>query len=220
MNRSFASVHEGLSIFANDTLLFEPGTRYSYSSYGWNLISAVMEGASEQDFLSYMHDVVWEPLGMRHTAPDRVDSLIPDRATPYSRMPGAGPDAPLVEGPPVDNSYKWAGGGYLSTPEDLVRFAFAHLDPRFHRASTLALLFTSQRNNAGEEIGYGIGWRAGIDTAGRRRWGHGGGSIGGTTQLLIYPDERVVVAIVSNLGNVRYGDLPSHLAELFMAPDP
>src|SRR5512143_2593056 len=44
--RPYPSVRDGVAIFAEDSLLFEPGTRFSYSSYGWNLISAVIEGAS------------------------------------------------------------------------------------------------------------------------------------------------------------------------------
>ena len=49
-NIHYSTVEEGLAIFANDTLLFEPGSKYSYSSYGWNLISAVMETASGEEF--------------------------------------------------------------------------------------------------------------------------------------------------------------------------
>lgn len=55
MNKRFETVKEGVEIFNEDTLLFEPGTDYSYSSYGWNLISAVVEGASDTTFLSYMN---------------------------------------------------------------------------------------------------------------------------------------------------------------------
>ncbi|HEU5021990.1 MAG TPA: serine hydrolase domain-containing protein, partial [Bryobacteraceae bacterium] len=61
----YDSVSTSLGIFKNDPLLFEPGTKYSYSSYGWNLISAVMEGASGEDFLTYMQHAVFDPLGLR-----------------------------------------------------------------------------------------------------------------------------------------------------------
>ena len=42
---NYETVAEGLAIFAADTLLFAPGSAYSYSSYGWNLISAAIENA-------------------------------------------------------------------------------------------------------------------------------------------------------------------------------
>src|SRR5439155_277861 len=85
LNRRFTSVLEGLTIFQGDSLLFPPGTKFSYSTYGWNLISAVVEAAAGQDFLSYMGRNVFRPLGMTHTAADRVDSLIPNRTRFYER---------------------------------------------------------------------------------------------------------------------------------------
>ena len=62
LNRHFATVTEGLAIFANDTLLSAPGTRFSYSSYGFNLLGAVVEGASGEEFLAYMNRHVFKAL--------------------------------------------------------------------------------------------------------------------------------------------------------------
>lgn len=211
-SRRYASVREGLSIFANDTLLFEPGTRYAYSSYGWNLVSAVIEGAAGGDFLPFMRERVFAPLGMRHTVADHTDSIIVQRTRFYTRTR----DGTLLNAPFVDNSYKWAGGGFLSTPEDLVRFGLAHLEPELLRPETVALLWMSQRTRDAEPTGYGIGWRVGRDAAERRVVSHSGGSVGGRSLLLIYPDQRVVVAIAANMTNLRYGDLPRQIAELFM----
>src|SRR5881296_980020 len=195
LNRHFDTVLEGLAIFQGDSLLFPPGTKFSYSSYGWNLISAVVEGAAGQDFLTYMSRNVLRPLGRAHTAPDRVDSLIPNRTRFYER----GADSGFVPAPPVDNSYKWAGGGFLSTAEDLVRFGSALVAPGFLKAETLELLFTSQKTNAGEATGYGVGWFVATDGRGHRRVWHGGSSVGGTTAFGVDRDSRIVIAITSNL---------------------
>ena len=194
-NRHFDTVLEGLAIFQGDSLLFPPGTKFSYSSYGWNLISAVVEGAAGQDFLTYVSRNVLRPLGLTHTAPDRVDSLIPNRTRFYER----GADSGFVPAPPVDNSYKWAGGGFLSTAEDLVRFGSALLEPGFLKAATLELLFTSQKTTAGEPTGYGVGWFVATDGRGHRWVSHGGGSVGGTTAFGVDRDSHIVVAITSNL---------------------
>ena len=194
-NRHFDTVLEGLAIFQGDSLLFPPGTKFSYSSYGWNLISAVVEGAAGQDFLTYMSRNVLRPLGLTHTAPDRVDSLIPNRTRFYE----CGADSGFVPAPPVDNSYKWAGGGFLSTAEDLVRFGSALLEPGFLKAATLELLFTSQKTTAGEPTGYGVGWFVATDGRGHRWVSHGGGSVGGTTAFGVDRDSHIVVAITSNL---------------------
>ncbi len=193
-SRRYETVMSGLDIFRADTLLFEPGTDYSYSSYGWNLISAVIEGASGREFLAFMRDDVFEPLGLRHTVPDHNDSIVVHRTEFYHNNDGA-----LINAPYVDNSYKWAGGGFLSTPEDLVRFGQAHLEPGFLQTETLDLLFTSQTLRNGESTGYGIGWRSGVQDDGDRVLAHSGGSVGGTTLLLMLPEHGLVVAGVVNM---------------------
>ena len=65
----YATVVDSLAIFKDDPLLHDPGSAYSYSSYGFNLLSAVVEGASGHDFLTYMRDVVFRPLGMNEVLP-------------------------------------------------------------------------------------------------------------------------------------------------------
>ncbi len=199
----YPTVLSGLAIFQDDSLIAEPGARYSYSSYGWNLISAVVEGASGEPFLPYMDRAVFRPLGMRHTVAGHTDSIIPHRTRFYVR---AGDDGPVVNAPFVDNSYKWAGGGFLSTPEDLVAFAAAHIDGSgFLTDETLAVLFTSQRLSSGEETGYGIGWRTATNEHGETVVSHTGGSVGGTTVLTLNRDTGTIVAIVANLSNAPLG---------------
>ena len=196
-NRHYATVLEGLKIFQDDSLLFPPGTRFSYTSYGWNLVSAVVEGASGDAFLHFISAHVFRPVGLTHTAPDRVDSLIPSRTQFYDRD-SAG-NAHIA--PPVDNSYKWAGGGFVSSAEDLVRFGSALLQPGFLKPETLDLLFTSQRTSAGAETGYGIGWFLRTDSLGHRWAFHGGGSVGGTAVFGLDRDSHVVIAILANLSD-------------------
>lgn len=198
----YPSVTAGLAIFARDSLLFEPGTRFWYSSYGFNLVAAAVEGASGDNFLAYIGTHVIRPLGLTHTAPDRVDSLIPDRTAFY--------DPDTVHGgfqlaPPVDNSYKWAGGGFLSSAEDLVRFGSALLGPGFLQQPSLDLLFTSQRTKDGKPTGYGVGWFVATDSLGHRRAYHGGGSVGGTTAFGLDRDAHVAFAMIANLTDAPLG---------------
>ncbi len=208
--RRYPTVESGLAIFAEDTLLFEPGTDYSYSSYGWNLLSAVMEEASGTDFLNFMREEVIDPLGLRHTVADHTDSVIPHRTRFYER----GQDGAIVNAPYVDNSYKWARGGYLSTPEDLVRFGQAHLRPGFLRGETLQALMTSQTLRNGESTNYGIGWRTGTQDDGDHTVGHSGGSVGGTTLLLMVPSHDLVVAGVVNISGAA-GAIVTGVAQAF-----
>jgi serine beta-lactamase-like protein LACTB, mitochondrial len=201
LNQRFPTVTAGLAIFQNDSLVAPPGTRFSYSTYGFNLISAAVEGASGEQFLSYMNSHVFKPLKMTSTAPDKNDSLIPNRTRFYDRTA----TGEFVLAPTVDNSYKWAGGGFVSTAEDLVRFGSAHLAPGHLKAATLELLFTPQHTTSGDATPYGIGWFIATDTLGHRYVYHGGGSVGGTTAFGVDRDSRVVIALVTNLTDARLG---------------
>ena len=44
------SIRDGIGVFANDPLLFEPGTKYYYNSYDFNLISLAMQEAVKEPF--------------------------------------------------------------------------------------------------------------------------------------------------------------------------
>jgi serine beta-lactamase-like protein LACTB len=211
MSKEYPTVKSSIEIFGEDALMHVPGEKYQYSSYGFNLMSAVIEGASGEEFLSYVEREVFNTLQMRHTLADRPAEITENRTGFYVRQGDR-----IVNAPYVNNSYKWAGGGFLSTPEDLIRFAAAHLGEEFLKKETIQLLWTSQQTNAGEKTNYGIGWQTAIDDKGRLRVGHGGGSVGGTCKLVVYPSERVVVAITANMSNVRYGDLQYQVAESFM----
>ena len=195
--RRFGDVRAGLEIFAADSLLFEPGTRYQYSSYGWNLLSAVVEGAAQERFLTYLRRAVFDPLELRSLVADHADSIIPHRARFYER----GADGTLHNATYVDNSYKWAGGGLLGTTEDLVRFGFGMMQPGLLQQTTIDMLFASQRLRDGTLTDYGIGWGVSADSAGRRTVAHTGGSVGGRAVLLLYPDHDVVVAMLANAGH-------------------
>jgi serine beta-lactamase-like protein LACTB len=192
----FDTVKQSLSIFANDPLKHEPGTAYLYSSYGWNLISAAVEGASGTDFLSYVQTVVLKPQGLRGITADQVSEIIPGRTDFYA----VGKDGRLRNADYVDNSYKWAGGGFLSNAEDLAHFGSMHLQPGFLQQRTLDLLFTSQRlSGSGKATGVGIGWRIGKDNEGRRILHHGGTIDGGRSMIMMFPEAKLVVVLLANL---------------------
>lgn len=204
--KAYHAVREGIRIFADDSLLFEPGTRYSYSSYGWNLVSAVIEGASGESFLGFMERRVFGPMGMTRTIPEYPDTIIPWRARNYIHADSM---SPAQNAPYVDNSYKWAGGGFLSTAEDLARMGRNLLEGRVLERETVELLWKPQTLRDGTSTGYGIGWGSTTDDQGRRRVGHTGGAMGGTSNLIIYPEERLVLALIVNSDVTFIGLLPT-----------
>jgi serine beta-lactamase-like protein LACTB, mitochondrial len=210
--RHYNTVLAGLSIFSDDTLLFEPGTQYSYSSYGWNLLAAVVESASGEPFLDYMRKAVFIPAGLTHTRPEFADSIIPFRSRFYNWADSL---HVMLNAPYVDNSYKWAGGGFMSTAEDLAHFGEVMLEGKLLNPATVRLLWTSQRLRDSTESGYGIGWSVSTDSMGRRRVGHTGGAMGGTATLQIYPDQRIIVAMLVNTDRTFIGIAP-RMAALFL----
>ena len=207
----YDDVVDALVIFQEDSLLFVPGERYSYSTYGWNLVSAVVQGAAGEPFLTYMRENVIEPLGMDATVAEHVDSIIPDRAEFYVR----GDDDRLLNAPYVNNSNKWAGGGYLSTARDMAVYGSAYLSGELLRPATVELLWTSQETAAGEVTNYGIGWRTGERDGTREVW-HTGGAMGGSTVLMIYPDAGVVVAVLTNVSGAPTTAIARPVADLFI----
>jgi serine beta-lactamase-like protein LACTB len=79
---------EALQHFADDALLFEPGTQYRHSKYGWILVSAAVEAAADQPFLAFMREQVFRPLGMNDTGAESAKEENPDD------IGGPGEDAP------------------------------------------------------------------------------------------------------------------------------
>mgnify|MGYP001549660109 CR=1 FL=1 len=211
LNRPFAGVRAELQLFADDPLIAPPGTRFSYASLGWVLISAVMESAAHRDFLDFMAADVCSPLGLNHTRPDRTGAVDPDRTSFYA----TGPDGKFVAAPAVDLSSCWAAGGFLSTAEDLVRFGSAMLRPGYLTEDSRRLLFAGQKTTAGEPTGYGIGWYVRKDGAGRTLYYHDGASHGGTAVLFLRPETRAVAAILCNLSDADIADQSMRLADLF-----
>ena len=197
IQKHFDNVLDSLKIFENDPLVSPPGTEFHYSSYGFNLLSAVIESASDEKFLDYMRGHVFDGIGLVHTAADQNARIIEERSRFYEKEK----DGTLENAPYVDNSYKWAGGGFLSTSEDLVRFGSAMLQPGVLKAATLKEMFTPQRTKSGKVVEYGIGWFVRKSKSGKPIYEHSGGAVGGTSQLIIYPESYVVVALVTNFSD-------------------
>lgn len=214
-------VLEGLSIFAADSLLFQPGTDYQYSTYGYNLVGAVVEAAAGRPFLDFMEAEILSALGMEDTGPDFADRPVPDRVSFYFPKTARQTRLGVQEAPEVDQSCKWPGGGFVSTPSDLVRFGLAMLAGRLLKPETLTMLQTVQRLESGEPTEYGLGWfvhevRLAPGAPPTRIIGHGGRSVGGSTSFMTFPEHGVVVAIMSNVSFARLPPLSARIARLFI----
>lgn len=197
---SCETLREGLAVFTGDTLVAVPETRYAYSSYGYNLIGAVLESATRRPFAEIVRRQVLIPLEMEATVPDSKAERDPHRARTYA-ITASG----LAAAPADDLSCRWPSGGYLSSTDDLAKLGSALMTPGLLSSASLERMLTPQRTRSGKATSVGIGWRVSVDSSGRRYFHHGGSSNGGAAFLLVYPQEQLVVALASN-AFARWGE--------------
>jgi serine beta-lactamase-like protein LACTB, mitochondrial len=193
---------EGLRLFSGRDLLFEPGTKYRFSSFGWILVSAAVEAASDEPLYTFMRRQIFEPLGMHDTRADSKTEPIANRATFYFPRFAANNRYGHQFAPDVDYSCYAGAFAFLSTPSDLVRFGMAVNGGKLLQPATVKLLQTSARLRSGEETGYGLGWDLEtVELAGKPTpaVGHDGDAIGGmVASLMTFPDQGIVVAVMTN----------------------
>jgi len=181
---------QALKIFESDTLLFKPGSRFSYSTFGWNLIGAIIEKVSGRNYLTYMVENICKPLDLENTCGDNIKNKISNRSKFY--------DVTGEQNDLRDISYKYSGGGLLSTSKDLVKIGNEILYGSYIDTKWKKTLFQTQHTSDNKETGYGLGWYIGKDKNGHRTWYHPGDSFSGSSYLLIYPDDDIVISFLSN----------------------
>jgi serine beta-lactamase-like protein LACTB, mitochondrial len=215
---------DGLQLddFGERKLLFEPGTKYSPSSYGWILVSAAVEAAANEPFFAFLRRQVFEPLGMRDTTIDVAAEAIPARATFYFPRFGLAGDTRYGPKSARQGDYSCYAGAaaVLSTPSDLVRFGMGIDSGKLVKPGTVQQLQTPQRLASGEETGYGLGWELEtLSLAGypARMAGHGSKEdfIGATTYLMTFPERGLVVAVMANISFADTKSIALNIAQAF-----
>ena len=207
LTRHFSDLASTLILFKDDPLLFEPGTKYSYTTYGFSLLGRAVETASGKPFFGALWELVLAPGGMFRTFRDDQQEIVTFRARGYRRDKRGR----LLNCRLADTSNKVPGGGILSTAEDLARFAGALLDGRLLGPKTLERAWTSQKTKGGKETGYGMGFRV-KRYKGRKEVGHTGGQPGTSTVLYILPGKKTAVVLLSNLENQKLWSLAREVA--------
>lgn len=192
LNKKY-SIEEGIDLFKDDILQSAPGTKFLYSSYGINLISLAIEKCLNKKFEDIAKDEVFKPLNMWRTFPDR-GKIITDEATPYTRTKKG-----LDKATEVNNYFKLAGGGFLSTSHDIAKMGTAIERHSFLSQAVENEMLKKQCTTDDVEINYGIGWQNQRDWNGRDYFGHTGMGVGGFGWLSVYPNEQVVIVMLFNV---------------------
>ena len=191
----YSSVRDAVSIFNDRDLLAQPGTKYSYSSWGYTLLSAVAEQRAGTPFLDYVAKRITPGLVI---VPDATDSGNPAASKAYEFVDGqARPAAPH------DFSYTWAGGGFGATPKSLVEFGGRMMLGKVVSPETFGWMLQPATLSDGSVVIdgdniVGFGWRTGKDTDGERIAHHAGVTIGARSALVLWPDRLVAVSLLSN----------------------
>lgn len=207
---NFESVIQALDLFKDDPLIFKPDTTFLYSTLAFTLLSAAVERAAGQRFLDVMTNMFHE-LGMLNTVPDENDPIIYRR----SRFYHLNKRGRVVNCPYVDNSYKWAGGGFLSTVGDLLLFGnallysyqVAHLKdtegllPGFLKPQTAIDLWAPVDRTEASWDKDGLYAQAWLVVEKLQKYGqcrkrrhyvsHTGGAVGASSVLLVLPSEEI-----------------------------
>ena len=201
LNRHYDDVRDALSVFDGSPLLFSPGTDFHYSSLGTVLLGAAMSYAAGSTYRELMDREVFEPAGMVTTFADgggdqREVNLSTLYYTDGQRF------RPWRN---VDLSHRLPGGGFISSPKDLVRLGSRYFDGDYLPAEIRDQFWTPQRlaDGSTNEQNYALGWRwreweiSGVGVV--RNANHGGVSRGSQCWLLIYPDYVMSMAFCTNV---------------------
>jgi serine beta-lactamase-like protein LACTB, mitochondrial len=210
--RLYKSVVEGLEMFKDDPLLFEPGTKYSYTTHGFAVLGCAVEGASGMSFSDYVRENVFKPAGMNRIRVDNVTDIIPNRAQGYQKTQSG----ELRNSELADTRYKIPGGGFISTVEDLAKFAIAMQTGVLVKKETLNQMWTSLKTRDGKETGYGLGW--GVSDRNGMKVHHGGAQQRVSTFLYTIPENGLAVVLMTNLEGIGGGlaSLSRHIADILL----
>jgi CubicO group peptidase (beta-lactamase class C family) len=198
--RHYKSVVEGLEMFKNDPLGFEPGTMFGYTTHGYAVLGCAVEGASGMSFPEYVRENVFKVAGMDRIRVDNVADIIPNRAQGYQKTQSG----ELRNSGLADTSYKIPGGGFISTVGDLAKFANAMQTSALVKKETLTQMWTSMKTRDGKETGYGMGWGV-SERNGMKEVHHGGAQQRVSTLLYTIPEKGLAVVLMTNLENIGGG---------------
>lgn len=203
--RDYQSPFQLMDLIEAEPLQSKPGSKFQYTSTGYILLSALIEKTSGTSYLNFMKEAVFSPLKMRATVHDTSQAGVKFEAKYYQEKNAEGVYLPATAN--RDRSFLFGGGGYISTPTDLVKLAGAFFDEGFLNESTKAALVTPMLLDDGSvnEQVYGLGWRMGkmssatVDGKELDVIHHGGITDGAANAfLIIIPEYKAAMAFAMN----------------------
>jgi CubicO group peptidase (beta-lactamase class C family) len=190
-------------------LNFPPGTQWSYSNSGYNLAAILVARVSGMPFADFTRARIFEPLKMNDTSwRDDYTRIVKRRAIAYSDRQGT-----FATDMPFENVH--GNGGLLTTVGDLLKWNENFETMTVGDAALLTELQRPLTFNDGRSHEYALGVYA--DTyKGVREVDHSGGTAGYRAHLVRYPDQRVSVAVLCNVGSAAATNYAKAIGELFL----
>ncbi len=212
---------------------FDPGARYAYSNFGYNLLGRVIERATGRNYEQHVREEVLRPLGITGAvigktaaagrAAGEVCYYTPGNQTGLSVMGAAiGAQVPQPYG-------AWhleamdSHGGWIASARDLVRFGSAVAAPERHKlltAETTSAMFARPEGPAGrdaagkpKDVYYGMGWQVRpVGTEGCANHWHNG-LLAGTSTLLVLRHDGLCWAALFNTQRTPAGAPPASVID-------
>ena len=186
-----------VAIVAPARLLFAPGSKYHYTTFGFMLAGAAVDAAGQKahkkGFVDLVLDRIAKPLGMTSLAPDYSDFVARPNRTRGYRVRGQR----IRLEPTTDVSWKLPGGGWISNVVDLGRFGRGLLDDEFCDAKMRKLLWTVPAMKSGAKSRYALGFQV-QSKGGELVVEHGGSQQNTRTLLRMWPSRRLAIAVMCN----------------------
>lgn len=187
---------ELLNFFKNDPYDFNPGEQYRYNNSGYFLLGYIIEKVSRKSYAKYLKDTFFTPLKMNNTGVHAASLNLKNEVKGYNKSGDKYERA-------TNWDMSWAGGAgaLYSTVDDLYTWNEALFNGRVLNEKSLTAALTSVKLNDGKtppngEYGYGLVIRK---YRGLRVVEHGGGLHGFISELARFPEEKLTVAILTNI---------------------
>jgi D-alanyl-D-alanine carboxypeptidase len=198
---------------------FAPGEGFHYSDTGYNMLGLIIERVTGMELHEAYRDLLLDPLGMDHT-------YRPSHEEPRPAIPGRKPSERYLDDTectlwPAVMTADWAGGGLVSTAEDLNVFLRAFVESEiFENPATRDEMFDWVESGPFHNYGFGIS-RVLFDRSKKPEhgglgeiWGHAGSSF---NFMFYWPREDMTIVGTLNQLDVardRYDILASVLHTL------
>ena len=193
----YKTTREAIKAFADDPLLFVPGTKTEYSSYGFALLGAAAEAVTGRAFQDLSADFFSRREITEFSLDDPL-ALVSNRVRGY-RMDDKGK---LWNARAYDISIRYPSGGFVASAEDYLRFVMSVSSGRVVASEIVREMWRAQKLSDGSATPFGLGWGVG-EFRGNRMVGHNGLLPGSTTFLRFFPDAGVGVVLACNAEGAR-----------------